>query len=40
MRMTRTTTGSEEQKSKTADEEDFIDNPQWGKKQRHGGAYL
>jgi hypothetical protein len=33
--MTRTTTNSEERKSK----EDFIDSPQWGEKQRHGGAY-
>jgi hypothetical protein len=33
--MTKTMANNKEQKSK----EDFIDNPQWGRKQRHGGAY-
>jgi hypothetical protein len=30
---------SEKQKNKTINDEDFINSPLWGEKQRNGGAY-
>jgi hypothetical protein len=38
--MTRTAMSSEKRKNKIINDEDFINSPLWGEKQRHGGHTL